>query len=352
MNANGIFIAALLDASSKGYAAGAVLALMESDEAASKDVQAVGFSVLVDVLQERLAHLAEALACGRSEVFLRDLEWVVCSSLALKVPRALHARLLEQLSVDLQTHLPPNARQMAQDYLADGVAYLNRELELPSTPNRSANPLADLQATFQAALLRGNRAQAIELMVMALKQGATIEELHSHVIGSTQVELGAMWHRGELNVAQEHFASRVVEDLLVRLRAELGDQPGHGNTVVLASVAGNQHDIGPRILADQLEAVGWAPVFLGGNLPLNDTLEAVSAHSPRFVALSVALLVNLRSAAKTIEGLKKAAPEIPVMVGGGALRLVDGLWKDLGADVYAHSVRDAVTWSQSLLSPA
>jgi len=350
MNANGIFIAALLDASSKGYAANAVLALMEADEAASQEVQAIGFSVLVEALKGRVAHLAEALACGRAEVFLRDLEWVVESALAPQLPAALIRRCLEQLSADLQAQLPPSAREMTADYLAQGVAYLKGERVLTGSPQRGDNPLAGLQATFQSALLRGQRAEAIDLMVVALKQGATLEELHAHVIGVTQVALGELWHKGQLNVAQEHFASRVVEDLLVRLRAELGGNTGHGKTVVLASVAGNHHDIGPRILADQLEALGWTPVFLGGDLPLVDMVEAVQAHAPRFVALSVALLVNLRSAAKTIEALKGAVPETPIMVGGGALRLIDGLWKDLGADVYANTIREATIWSQGLLS--
>jgi len=54
-----------------------------------------------------------------------------------------------------------------------------------------------------------------------------------------------------------------------------------------------------------MEFAGWRSVFLGANVPTGDLVQAVRDFDPDLVALSVGLVVNLRSAART----RHARPE-------------------------------------------
>lgn len=345
MNKNGQFIAALLEASPKTYAAGAALALMERDEDTSSAIDAIGFDDLVAIVQERVLHLSQALACGRVEVFLCDLEW----TLALECGPAINKELLREALVELRAAfaegLPEMARAMVDEYLERGVRFLDGE-GFGQVAESKVDPQLDvLRQHFQAALLAGDKHRASDVVLSALNDGVSIEQLQSAVLGRAQAEIGLLWQRGEVSVAQEHFGSRVVENLIARLRSEFDAPVPDKGKVLLASVAGNDHDIGLRMLADQLENEGWQPIFLGANFPDDNLREALDDYEPDFVALSVALLSNLQSAARTIRTLKASHPQLPVLVGGAALRRVDGLWRDLGADGYAHSAADAIAWA-------
>ena len=345
MNKNGQFIAALLEASPKTYAAGAALALMERDEDTSSAIDAMGFDELVAVVQERVLHLAQALACGRVEVFMCDLDWTLALECGPGISKELLREVLVELRASFAGGLPDMARQLVDEYLERGVRFLDGEgIEL--IPEPDVDPELDaLRQRFQAALLAGDKHRASDVVLGALQHGVSIDQLQSAVLGRAQVEIGQLWQQGHVTVAQEHFGSRVVENLVARLRSEFDTPSPDKGKVLLASVAGNDHDIGLRMLADQLENEGWQPIFLGANFPDDNLREALDDYQPDFVALSVALLSNLQSAARTIRTLKASHPQLPVLVGGAALRRIEGLWRDLGADGFARSAADAIAWA-------
>lgn len=347
MNKNGQFIAALLEASPKTYAAGAALALMERDEATSSAIDELGFDDLVTILQERVRHLSESLACGRVDVFLCDLDWTLAMECGPGISRELLRDALVELRTGLASGLPEMARAMTDEYLERGLRFLDGE-SIELIPEPDVDPVLDvLRERFQAALLDGDKHRATEVVLGALQQGVTIEQLQSAVLGRAQAMIGRLWQQGHVTVAQEHFGSRVVENLVARLRSEFDTPSPNRGKVLLASVAGNDHDIGLRMLADQLENKGWQPIFLGANFPDGNLREALEDYKPDFVALSVALLSNLQSAARTIRTLKESHPQLPVLIGGAALRRIEGLWRDLGADCYARSAADAIAWAES-----
>lgn len=346
MNEKGQFIATLLDVSPKSYAANSVLGAMEADERLSSAVTEFGFDRMVARMQERIRHLGEALACGRVEVFQRDLEWVVGKECAPDTPPALLRAGLVELCTVLERDLPAGMREMAVEYVRRGVAFLDGEPlpELPAAPTNAS--LEDLRRNYQGALLAGERRRAESIVLVAERQGVSAEELLSFVIGRAQTDIGKLWRDGSVSVAQEHFATRVSEDLVARLRAEPNPVEPVVGRVVLAAVAGNQHDLGLRILANHFDRAGWEALFLGADTPKEDLISSLRDYAPDVIALTIALFGNLRSAADVIAALKRAFPDLPVLVGGAALAQVEGLWADLGADGFAPNGKEAVVWAR------
>lgn len=353
MNEQGSFVAALLDASRKAYAAGAVLRLQEGPPETARFVEALGFAELVDDAQVRLQHLGEALACGRRELFALDVEWLEATYMARELPLELLVAMLRSLQAELRENLPGDAGELAADYLQAGLDRAAGLGEAPRSLLEDEQPHVDVARRFLLAVLEGDRTKAEGVIEAALDAGVPVPALHTDVITRVQAEVGRMWQVGEIHVAEEHLGSRIVEDVLVFLRHRVRPAASSNaprKTVVTASVAGNLHDIGARIVSDQFHLEGWKSIFLGADMPAGDLVLAVRDFKPDLVALSVGLGLNLRAASETIEAIRKERPDTKVLVGGRPFDLVSRLWADVGADGCASDAVSAVQQGEQLVS--
>lgn len=341
MNDQGAFAASLLDASRKAYAAGIVLRLRETGQPADH-FRGLGFAQLTADTQVRLQHLAEALACGRPELFALDVSWLAATYAARCLPLEALRAMLESMRHELEEGLPQSSASLATRFIAVGLESLNAPPESTDSPLAQARPHAELSRVFLLALLERDRERAQQIVFDALAQGVRIQDLHHHVITPAQTEIGRMWQTGEVHVAEEHLGSRIVEDVLAQLRTRMQRGSSTHRVVLLASVSGNLHDIGLRIVADQFEMNGWRSLFLGANMPIADLAQAASEIRPDLIALSVGLPINLRSAAETIAALRSALPETKILVGGRPFAMISELWRDVGADGCAGSAEEAV----------
>ena len=278
-----------------------------------------------------------------------DVEWLASTLASRKASNELLRATLVCLRAELNVSLPSNARAMADEYLGLALETLDTPIAAPESCLDKKEPYGNLAKGFLVAVLEGRRHAAEQLFFDAVDEGAPIQDLHNHVITQVQSELGRMWQTDEIHVAEEHFGSRVIEDVLAILRSRMVCEPDNGQTVLLASVSGNLHDIGPRLVADQFEMRGWRPIFLGANMPIPDLVRGVADFNPRLVALSVGQALNLRSAADTIAALRASEPDLAILVGGSPFAAMDDLWKDVGADACATDAASALAFAQSLL---
>lgn len=349
MNDQGLFIATLLDQSSKAYAAGTVLRLQEATGVDQSLIKSLGFNVLVEDTKVRIQHLAEALACGRSELFVLDTQWVAGTYLAREMPTAVLTAMLSCLASELRESLPEGDGAMAAEYVEDGLNAVEGISSAPQTEIEASSPHSELANSFLLSVLEGKRTDAEALIESAVERGISIPDIHQFIISRTQKEIGRLWQVGEVHVAKEHLGSRIVEGVLAQLRLQLPKTPHLGLKVISASVSGNLHDIGLRIVADQFEMHGWDSIFLGANMPAEDIGLAASEFQPDLVALSVGLGINLRAAATSIKELRLALPKVRIIVGGWPFVMIDDLWNDIGADGCASSAREAVTVGTRIL---
>jgi MerR family transcriptional regulator, light-induced transcriptional regulator len=80
-------------------------------------------------------------------------------------------------------------------------------------------------------------------------------------------ELGERWARNEIAVAQEHFASRLIEGRPLTLAR--GWNRGPGRRAVLACPSGEQHTLPLVCFGLVLRTRGWRIVYLGAVLGMN-----------------------------------------------------------------------------------
>lgn len=350
MNKQGIFIATLLDHSGRAYSSSAVLRMEETSGSGKRFVKELGFLALVDEVEGRILCLAEALASGYIELFIRDTQWLSAMHAAHGVANDLLPELLAQLKVELMESLPERDGAMAARYIQAALDSEPLEVNGQAKESAATNSHQDLLNHFLLAVLESRPLDAEDLILEAMKGGSSAQDLHDLVLTPAQREIGEMWHRNEISVAEEHLGSRIVERTLSTIRARTPRQASTNKVVLLASVSGNLHDIGLRVVADHFEMLGWTPVFLGANMPTDDLASAVRDCQPDLVALSAVLSTHLRATANTINILRAERSDLPILVGGGPFALVKDLWKAVGADACALTAKQAVELGQQLTS--
>src|SRR3569833_2353636 len=97
-------------------------------------------------------------------------------------------------------------------------------------------------------------------------------------------ELGECWVRGEVTVAQEHFASNLLRARIAALGRGWGR--GRGPYALLACAPGELHDLPLLAFGVVLYRNGWRVGYLGAATPLHALLRTATAAPPRLAVQS------------------------------------------------------------------
>lgn len=110
--------------------------------------------------------------------------------------------------------------------------------------------------------------------------------------------------------------------------------------IIMATVEGDLHDLGKKIVGLVLESFGYEIIDLGKDVPATEVLRKSQEIRPDVVGLSCLMTTTLDNMKKTVRLLKENLPEIKVMVGGAAVN--EGFAKACGADGYGKDPFQAV----------
>lgn len=145
-----------------------------------------------------------------------------------------------------------------------------------------------------------------------------IDRVLLEVVRPALVELGERWHRGQISVAVEHYATQFCLRHLQSLAAAAG-APSRAGIVVAACAPNEQHEIGLLMVVVMLRWRGWDVKYLGPNLKLDRLDEALRPLRPRlllFTATRPEAAEALLELAPLLNGFPAPAPR--VVVGGRA----------------------------------
>ena len=236
-------------------------------------------------------------------------------------------RFLEREGLVVPHRTPGGHRLYAQhdlDRIRQIKAWQAQRLSLQEIRHRLA-ALRDLGAPgavadrFLAAALAGDLARAARVVRDADELGMPLERLFGDVLRPALYAVGERWARGEVPVGQEKEVSELARDLIAELARRHADPDPRGPTVVAATVAGEHHDLGLRMVAGLLRERGWRVHFLGADVDPRFLLEAVRLRRPAVVLLSATTEARLPTVAEAVAALRAdgTGGAVPVVVGGG-----------------------------------
>lgn len=229
--------------------------------------------------------------------------------------------------------------QLMQAYIAKGVPPSRAaDLVRETAPEQSGGrPLAALAAELSLALRSLDTARA-ERVWSEAHAAHTVDDVLLDVVAPAMVEVGDLWHAGELSVATEHFASQFVQGRLRLLLTMMPRMTG-ARRVLVACAPGELHELGALIVAIMLGRQGYDVTYLGQATPVQDVVTMVSETGAEALFLSAAMPAALERMREDAELLRSLA--IPVVFGGLAFEDNAEAAAELGGLFLGNDLREA-----------
>jgi methanogenic corrinoid protein MtbC1 len=252
------------------------------------------------------------------------------------------ARSLELIPEYFTDRLPEAALAWLRECVAAALDGLADPRPEPLVPPLTSPALPET-GQFLEALLASDRRGAEQVLVDGIAAGRQLVDVGVGIVQPAMYEIGRLWQENRISVAQEHLATALSQNALVRAFALATFRPLQDRRIMLGCVPGNQHCLGLRVVSDALEADGWQVQYLGADVPEAALLAQIRAWRPQWLALSLSMPQQLPVSRNMIVKLKaELGGECPrIMVGGLAVNSVEELWKTLGADLWTADARAA-----------
>ncbi|MDR1247389.1 MAG: corrinoid protein [Clostridiales Family XIII bacterium] len=196
---------------------------------------------------------------------------------------------------------------------------------------------------------KGKAKDVVALVNQALEQGLLAQEILDKGLLKGMSELGVRFKNNEVFVPEVLIAARALNQGSAVLKSKLVEEGAKTvGTVVLATVAGDLHDIGKNLVRMMMEGVGLTVVDLGVDVPDDKIVEAVKEHNPDIVALSALLTTTMAQQDSVIKALQTAGlrDKVKVMVGGAPI--TQSFCDKIGADAYTPDASSAAELAKSL----
>lgn len=195
--------------------------------------------------------------------------------------------------------------------------------------------------TLEKAVLQGMRGEAAQRTRELLASGMPPLEIVEGRLIPALDEVGRRYEAGSIYLPQlmnAAEASRAAFDEVRRAIRTSGEEgQARKEPVLLATVEGDQHDLGKNIVRTVLESYGYPVIDLGRNVPARRVVEAAGETGARVVGLSALMTTTVPAMERTIRALRASGVGATVIAGGAVL--TPEYAAQIGADFYARDAR-------------
>lgn len=133
-------------------------------------------------------------------------------------------------------------------------------------------------------------------------------------------DVGERWARGEIGIADEHYATAFSREKIAALFHAMDGGAMGGPLAVVAGLPGEQHELGLMAAAVHLLDAGWRVIYLGMDVPLPELGRVVASRHPTMVCTSVMRPLGPTEFDALLRDVRAAIPNgTEVVVGGGGI---------------------------------
>jgi len=187
------------------------------------------------------------------------------------------------------------------------------------------------------------RPAVTELVNEALEKGVDPKDIVLESLTKSMEEVGEKFERSEYLIPDMLASAEcvgVAMDILSPHLIQAGVKSK--GKFVIATVAGDLHDIGKNIVAIMLKGAGYQVVDLGTDASVDRIVEAVKEHEASFVGLSALLTTTMRVMGEVVQRLETEGlrDKVKVLIGGAPTSAQFA--QEIGADAYCRDAFQAI----------
>ncbi len=185
---------------------------------------------------------------------------------------------------------------------------------------------------------------AVGLTIAALEEGVAPQDILTSGLADAMNIVGVRYESGEYFIPDMLAAAEAVAaamDVLEPALIKSGIEPK--GSFVIATVQGDQHDIGKNIAATMLKGAGFNVIDLGIDVSPSKIVETIKEHNAHLLGLSALLTTTMKSMAGTIKELQANGlrESVKVLIGGAPTS--PEFAAEIGADAHCKDAFEGVT---------
>lgn len=213
--------------------------------------------------------------------------------------------------------------------------YVKRYADAPE-----AAPTSVSDVNLYDAIVKGLQIDAKKAAAVALADEAPLDVINKYMIPALDF-VGDGFEKKTLFLPQLLMSADAAKAAFEVIREAVGVAETQSDTVVIATVHGDIHDIGKNIVKVLLENYGYKVLDLGKDVPVADIVKTVQESGAKVVGLSALMTTTVSAMEATINALREVS-DCKIVVGGAVL--TEEYAQSIGAEHYAPNAVSAVTY--------
>lgn len=218
------------------------------------------------------------------------------------------------------------------------IAFASEQAVVQTVQAEDGEPLS-------RAIVKGLKERAGEVAKAMLAEQPPMSIINEKIIPALD-EVGRGFENKTIFLPQLLMSAEAAKAAFEVVKEGMEKQSGSGDTIVIATVKGDIHDIGKNIVKVLLDNYGFNVVDLGKDVPPELIAEEAKKRNVRLVGLSALMTTTVPSMEETIKQLRTAVPQCKVVVGGAVL--TQEYADMIGADFYAKDAMETVRYAERI----
>lgn len=209
--------------------------------------------------------------------------------------------------------------------------------------------LPEHTAKLKTVLLKGKREQMKSLTQDCLDKGEEASYLLNQVLIPGINEVGDLFEKGRYFLPQLIASAEAMKEAIELLEPILqsGSDDRIMPTIVIATVAGDIHDIGKNLVALMLKNYGFHVIDLGKDVPSEVIIDTAIKEKAQIIALSALMTTTMKEMDNVVKLAKEKQVKAKIIIGGAVI--TQDYCDEIHADGYSRDAAGAVKCAERLL---
>lgn len=199
-------------------------------------------------------------------------------------------------------------------------------------------------------VIKGNKKSILEHVNKMLEDGIEPSTMIDTMLIPAINEVGDLFDKKIYFLPQLIASAETMKTAIDYLEPML--QKGEGakklGTIVIATVAGDIHDIGKNLVALMLKNYGFEVIDLGKDVPSETIIQVAKEKNADIIGLSALMTTTMQEMKTIVKLVKEENLKSQIIIGGAVI--TQSYADEIGADGYAKDAQETVKLVQRLLN--
>jgi len=204
--------------------------------------------------------------------------------------------------------------------------------------------LDQIKLRYLDRLIAGDRNGSRKVLGEALQTGTPATIVYTELFWPIMSEIESLYREHRINRITQQIAVRINRTLVDQLQSKLPTHLSRNKKIIVICADDEPEELGAQMCADLFESDGWEVKFLGGGIPNDEIITLAGIMQPDIVFIYGTKPSGAPDVRRLIDAFRDmgSCPNTRIMLSGGIFNRAEGLWEEIGADLFAPTAMQAL----------